>query len=324
GSQTADAAPPAEATAAELLARVRHGKKIPVIFDTDIGNDIDDTWALVMLLKSPELDVRLVVADHDNTIYRAKILAKMLQVMGRTDIPVAVGPQKGDRPGRQSAWIGDYTLEQYPGKVYQDGVGALIETIMESPDPITLICVGPVPNIRVALAREPGIARKARFVGMHGSVYRGYGNSPKPSPEWNVRADPKALQAVFAAPWEITITPLDTCGIVHLAGNRYQKVRRCNDPGVQALMRNYEAWAKSQDPSGKRIKPDRRSSTLFDTVAVYLAYSEELVTMEEVPLRVTDKGFTVIDQKGRPVRCATKWKSLDGFKDHLVRRLTGG
>ncbi|HID22837.1 MAG TPA: nucleoside hydrolase, partial [Planctomycetaceae bacterium] len=264
-SRTADAAPPAQATAAELLGRVKRGQKIPVIFDTDIGNGIDDTWALVMLLKSPELDVRLVLADHDNTIYRARILAKMLQVMGRTDIPVGVGPQKGDRPSRQSAWIGDYTLEQYPGKVHQDGVGALIKTIMESVDPITLVCIGPVPNIQVALEREPAIARKARFVGMHGSVYRGYGNNPKPSAEWNVRAAPKALQAVFAAPWEITLTPLDTCGIVHLTGARYQTVRQCNDPGVQALMRNYDAWAQSQDPSGKRIRPAERSSTLYDT-----------------------------------------------------------
>jgi inosine-uridine nucleoside N-ribohydrolase len=48
-------------------------RPIPVILDTDIGTDIDDTWALAMLLRSPELDVRLVVSDTDNTDYRAAV-----------------------------------------------------------------------------------------------------------------------------------------------------------------------------------------------------------------------------------------------------------
>jgi inosine-uridine nucleoside N-ribohydrolase len=53
-------------------------KPIPVILDTDIGGDIDDTWALAMLLKSPELDLKLVVTDTGNTTYRAGVAAKLL------------------------------------------------------------------------------------------------------------------------------------------------------------------------------------------------------------------------------------------------------
>ena len=315
----AGAQPKTGPTVADTFGRRDKGKKIPVIFDTDIGGDIDDTWAMLMLLKSPEVDVRLVVSDHNNATYRAKILAKMCEVCHRTDIPVGVGFEKGDKPGPQSEWVGDYQLSQYPGKVCEDGVQAIIDTILRSSEPMTLLCVGPVPNIREALKREPRIAQNARFVGMHGSVRRGYNNNPKISPEWNVRADAKALQAVFAAPWEITITPLDTCGIIHLDGDRYQRIHGCPDPGVQALMANYRAWAKDK----KGIKPAERSSTLFDTVAVYLAYSEELTNMEDVPLRVTDKGFTVIDEKARKVRCAMTWKDLDAFRDHLTNRLTG-
>ena len=52
-------------------------KRIPVILDTDIGGDIDDTWALAMLLKSPELDVRLVVSDTGDTTYRSRIIARI-------------------------------------------------------------------------------------------------------------------------------------------------------------------------------------------------------------------------------------------------------
>src|SRR5471030_1364820 len=52
---------------------------ISVILDTDIGDDIDDTWALVLLLKSPVLDLKLVVGDYGESQYRARLLAKLLE-----------------------------------------------------------------------------------------------------------------------------------------------------------------------------------------------------------------------------------------------------
>lgn len=308
-------------TVEDAFGLAKAGRKIPVVFDTDIGGDIDDTWALAMLLKSSELDVKLVTSDSGNDTYRARILAKMLEVAGRTDVPVGIGCRPGDTKGRQSAWLGDYDLARYPGTVHQDGVGAIVETIRASRDPITLVAIGPVPNLTEVLRRAPDVANRARFVGMHGSVHRGYGGSEKISPEYNVRACPEGLQSVFAAPWEVSITPLDTCGIVHLEGEKYQKVLRCKDPVVEALMANYRAWCAAA--GGKGVPdPAQRSSTLFDTVAVYMAFSEKLLGMETVPLRVTDDGFTKIDPAARPVRCATQWKDLPAFEDELVRRLT--
>ena len=64
---------------------------IPVIFDTDIGSDIDDTWALVQILKTPELDVKLIATDRDHTVYRTKLICKMLEVANCTHLPVAMG-----------------------------------------------------------------------------------------------------------------------------------------------------------------------------------------------------------------------------------------
>ena len=65
--------------------------RIPVIIDTDIGSDIDDTWALAMALGCPEIDVRMVVTCTGDTHYRAKIVCKFLERVGRTDIPVGIG-----------------------------------------------------------------------------------------------------------------------------------------------------------------------------------------------------------------------------------------
>ena len=178
--------------------------KIPIIFDTDIGSDIDDTWALVMLLRSPELHPILITTESGNTTYRAKIVAKMLERVKRTDIPIGIGIHLSDETGRQSAWVENYDLKRYPGIIYEDGVKAFIETIMKASKPVTLICTGPLTNIASALEIEPRIVEKARFVGMHGCLRRsppGYGGGKGGIvAEYNVRADPKASQKVFSAP----------------------------------------------------------------------------------------------------------------------------
>lgn len=292
--------------------------KIPVILDTDIGGDIDDTWALAMLLQSPELDLKLVVTDTGDTAYRARIAARLLEVAGRTDVPVGVGvPTEGhDQP--QLPWVADYPLDRYSGTVYQDGVQALIDTIMASAEPITLICIGPVPNIRVALQREPRIASKCRFVGMHGSLRCHHDGGQGAIAEYNVVTDVPAAQATFTAPWmDMTITPLDTCGQVRLEGTRYRAVCESSNPLAKAVIENYRIWLQGRPEEG-------RSSILFDTVAIHLAYSTQYLKMETMGVRVTDEGYTVADPTARPVQCAVEWDDLGAYEDFLVSRVTGG
>ncbi len=307
--------------AAEAAPRA---KKIPVILDTDIGDDIDDTWALGLLLRSPELDVKLVVSDDGKPLYRSKLLARFLETAKRTDIPVGVGMEthkKGE--GGQAGWVRDYNLNRYPGKVYPDGVQALIDTIMSSREPITVLAIGPVPNLAAALQREPRIAQRARFVGMHGSVRVGYGGSKTPHAEYNVKQDVPACQKVFVAPWEMTITPLDTCGIINLEGERYQQLRTSKDPVAAAIVENYRLWSAAQKRQPNQADPfETRSSILFDTVAIYLGYTDEWLKMERLPITVTDAGMTAIQPGAKEMNVATEWKNLDAFRDLLVERLT--
>ena len=297
--------------------------RIPVILDTDIGDDIDDTWALGFLLRCPELEVKLVVGDQGKPLYRAKLIAKFLEAAGRTDIPIGMGLDAnaaGDGP--QAAWVKDYNLNAYPGKIHPDGVRALIDTILKSRPPVTVLAIGPLPNLAAALEREPRIAERARFVGMHGSVRKGYGSSKDIQPEYNVKQDVKACQRAFTAPWDITITPLDTCGIIDLAGDRYAQVRDSKKPIAAAVIENYRLWSVAQNKGQPTKVADERSSTLFDTVAVYLAWTTELLKMETLGIRVDAEGFTRIDPAAKPVKVATEWKDLDAFRDLLVRRLT--
>ena len=266
---------------------------IPVILDTDIGGDIDDTWALAFLLRCPELDLKLAVADTGDTQYRARLLARLLETDGRADVPVGIGrPTDTHRTCRQGQWVQNYDLKDYPGTVHEDGVGAMIETILQSPVPVTLVCIGPVPNIAEALEREPRIARNARFVGMHGCIRRSQRGDGAVYPECNVVHGIAACRAAFEADWEVTVTPLDTCGFVTLEGEHYRTVKTSEDPLLKALMENYRIWARNQKMPHL---PEHRSSILFDTVAVYLAFREDLLEMEELPVRVTDDGLTVVE-----------------------------
>jgi inosine-uridine nucleoside N-ribohydrolase len=315
GAGALAALPVLSASTAPLSRKAR-----PVILTTDIGDDIDDTWALGFLLKCPELDLKLVVGDYGKQHYRAKLLAKFLETVGRSEIPIGMGVDgepRGDGP--QGAWVKDYDLGTYPGRVHTDGVQAMIDTVMRSPDPVTIIAIGPMPNVATALEREPRIAQVARFVGMDGSIRKGYGASATPTPEWNVKANPKACQKAFTASWPMTITPLDTCGVVKLDGDRYRRVRESRSAIASTIVENYRIWSQANK---QPLEWENHSSVLFDTVAVYLAFSQDFCTMERLGIRVTDDGSTLIDKQAKKVNVATDWKSLNGYLDLLVNRLT--
>ncbi len=289
----------------------------PVILDTDIGDDIDDTWALVMLLKSPQLETKLVTTTCGKAEYRAKLIAKILEIARRTDIPVGLGAGGRGGTGRQQAWVQDYDLQKYPGKIHEDGVQAMINMVMKSPQPVTIIGIGPNHTVAAALEREPAIASKAVFVGMQGAVRKGY-DGGKVCPEYNVKAAVGPSKKVLGAPWkECVITPLDTCGLVRLKGARFRTLAESPDHLVKALMENYRIWAKKENVT--------ESSVLFDTVAIYLAYPgpKPEVEMEDLKISVTDQGVTAIDPQGARMSVATNWKSIDAYYDLLVRVISG-
>jgi inosine-uridine nucleoside N-ribohydrolase len=140
--------------------------------------------------------------------------------------------------------------------------------------------------------------------------------------EYNVKADIKSCQRVFTAPWEMIITPLDTCGLVDLQGDLYRQVRDSQDPIARAIIENYGHWSVRQNPDQGAEVARNRSSTLFDTVAVYLAFATDLVKVESLGIKVTDDGLTRIDPGAKAMSVATEWNELESFKQLLVKRLT--
>ena len=296
---------------------------VPVILDTDIGFDVDDVWALAFMLKCPELDVKLITTNTGDTEYSAALVGKLLEIAGRADIPIGIGLPIDAIERTHSEWLGGYVVDSYPGEVRKDGVGAIIDTIVGASHPVTIVSIGPLTNIAAALQREPAIVRNSRFIGMHGSVRRGYLGMDKPMQEYNVLKHTAACQKVFTTPWDISITPLDTCGIVSLRDENFATFKASTDPLAVAVMENHVGWIEAVRhwKGMKDFDAQKRSSVLYDTVAVYMAFSEELLQMESLPIRVTDDAMTVVDETAQQVRCAMNWQDLLAFERMVAERL---
>jgi len=298
----------------------------PVALDTDIGDDIDDMWALALLLKSPELRLELALSCTGDTSYRARLLCKFLERAGRSEVPVAIGLPDCNLPvGPQAPWVDGYRLERYPGQVHEDGVDVLVRYLMTGPAPRTLLAIGPLTNVAEALRREPAIAPRTRLVGMLGSVRVGYGGTPHPAVEYNIRIDIPAAQAVFAAPWACaTITPLDTCGTATVTPAQARQLATASDPVLRMVLENHRLWYRARsrmDGSAATWQAHLTDKPLFDTLAVHLAHCRRHLVVETLRLTVDENGFTRPDSDGRPMDVAVAWRDRPGFLRELVARL---
>ncbi len=301
---------------------------IPVILDTDIGTDIDDTWALAMLLQSPELDLRLITMATGDTRYRAALTARMLEMVGRTDIPIAIGRSIGEVESTQKAWVEGYDILQYPGVIIADAAAAIVDLVMNSEEQITIIAIAPLTNIGDALKLEPRIAERALFIGMQGSINRNNDDLEGAVAEFNVVKDLVASKITFTAKWPMVFTPLDTCGNVRLSGSDLQRLAASSSPLVQMVLENYRVWLEYYHTNNAEDgwfagQPQLRSSILFDTVAVHLAHSREFLKIEKMGIRVDDEGFTVVDPTAPIMEVALAWEDLAGFQQMLMQRLLG-
>ena len=134
---------------------------------------------------------------------------------------------------------------------------------MRSDEPVTIIGIGPLTNLAEALTRKPEIAKRAKFVGMQGSVYRGYGGSQSAHVSSITSHAIAAAKKVFSADWkDMIITPLDTCTLVPLRGAEYKSVYNCNAPLTKAVIDNYRVFLNGANP-------ENESTVLFDTVAIF-------------------------------------------------------
>lgn len=288
------------------------GGKTRIILDTDIGDDIDDAWALAFVISYQGFDPLGVTITHGNTPERAKIACKMLHIAKRDDIPVFVGRKTNDKVFQQYSWAEDFTARR-PAK--KSAADFIVETVKRYPGEVTLLAVGPLQNLADALRKEPDLGKYVkRVVLMSGCVY-GTSYSPgKPVREWNVYQSTKDAQLVYGAGLPLTIVPLDSTTLVQLSDQERKRIADYDSPLTYALECLYRLWLTS---------PAQRM-TLHDQLAVVEAASSGTFfdKQETLPLSVDEEGYTRIDrERGKAVTVCLKPKREE-FMQYYLDRLT--
>jgi purine nucleosidase len=177
----------------------------PLILDVDTG--IDDSLAILYALGSDEADVRAITCSAGNVDARqvARNTLGLLELVGPRDIEVALGrevplvrPLSTTPETHGPEGIGYATLPPPSADLSaRHSADLLIEEAQRAPGTLTLITLGPLTNLAVALEREPELPRLLHRLVMMAGAYRSPGNTA-PTSEWNVAVDPEAMAAVLA------------------------------------------------------------------------------------------------------------------------------
>jgi purine nucleosidase len=279
---------------------------LPLLMDVDTG--IDDALALMLAVRSPELDLVGVgtVAGNVDAELAATNTLRVLEVVGAPGVPVAVGAAAPLlEPWSDVGWIhGDDGLgnTSQPAPTTrpadEDAVQQLLRLSHEHAGELVVVAIGPLTNLALALRLDGGLAtRVARVVIMGGSARDG-GNRGAWT-EANIGVDPEAAAIVFDAPMARTMVGLDVT-----------MQTRIDDADVAA-------FAASHDPAGElaaAILPHYldvyertsgvRACAMHDPLAVAVAARPELVRTLDQPVRIEvagrfTRGMTVVDRRGR-------------------------
>jgi len=294
--------------------------KVPdqlVIIDTDVGDDVDDAFAIALAMQSPEVRILGITTAWGDTKLRARLAERFLQETERTDIPVAVGVQTHPGQGKVSFFSQAPYARRGPEKSWPDAVDFLLWQIREHPGEITLIAIGPETNLGAAIDRDAATFRRLkRVVLMGGSVYRGYDGfayptvAPHAQPEWNILCDVDAARNVFASGVSLYVMPLDSTQI-KLQELERGRIFSNGSALTDALTVLYHQWAY-----GTR----QQTPTLFDVVAVGYAIRPELCPTKPMRLRVEDDGSTVVEAGEPNVQACLKSDS-DAFLEFYLKRV---
>ena len=202
-------------------------KKNKIIIDTDPG--VDDTMAIYFALRSPQIDViglTTIFGNVDVDLATVNAL-RILEIAGRTDVPVVKGahnpltrPYSGPVPFVHGDDGQGNTYQDPPKSHIIDGTAAqyIVERIMGNPGEITLVPIGPLTNLALALHLEPRIADEVKEVILMGGNALCPGNAT-PAAEANIHNDPEAADLVFSAAWPVTMVGLDVTHQVNMNNN---------------------------------------------------------------------------------------------------------
>jgi inosine-uridine nucleoside N-ribohydrolase len=216
-----------------------------IIIDTDPG--VDDAMAIFFALRSPELELvgLTTIFGNVHTSLATTNALRLLEIAGRSDIPVAggadnplAGPFGGPVPfvhgddGQGNSHLPPPTTRPIPEKAAE----FIVEQVMGAPGEITLVPIGPLTNIALALRLEPRIAGNVKEVVLMGGNALCPGNAT-PTAEANIHNDPEAADVVFGAGWPVTMVGLDVTHRVNMTPDHLERYARASNPLAQHIAR---------------------------------------------------------------------------------------
>ncbi len=282
-----------------------------VIIDTDIGDDIDDAFALALALQSPELHILQINSDYGDTELRTRLLDRFLGAVGKKNIPVATGVRTEVDANHFSQWR---YAEREPADlaIRIDAVTSTLAQIHKYPGEITLIAIGPSVNVGAMIDRDPTTFHQLkRVVMMGGSLYRNRDDlsSRQPReivPEWNIVQDISGAQKLFASGVAIYMLPLDATRL-KLDEVKREALFRQGTRLTDQLTLLYHQWGW--------LTP-----VLFDAMAVGFAINPALCPTKPLNILVDAKGITRVGS-GAPNAFVCLQSDQDKFFDFYLDRV---
>lgn len=261
-----------------------------VIIDTDPGTD--DAMAIVLALNSPELKVEALTVVPGNVDGRQGLenALKIVSLAGRCDLIVAGGAQHPLNQKLITAqfWHGKNGLanvELPASKCKADprfGPDLIIEMVHKYPHEITLIPVGPLTNIALAVSKDPSIASLVKdIVIMGGSITGGNVNG---AAEANIYNDPEAAAIVFNAGWMVTMVGSDVGERTLITRKYLAEIQSSHGPESNFIAKIAEFYLNRSEKSGYS------GAAMYDPLAVGIALDPTLGTLKEMHVDVETKG----------------------------------
>ncbi len=299
---------------------------IPVM--VDYSPTVSDVTALLYLTQHPGIElVSVTLAGTGESHCEAGVpnTLGLLALVESPDVPVACGPEDPVGPGHE--WPSDWRVraDALPGisltpaeaTTAADAADLLASVAAASPEPVTIVALGPLTNLAVALERHPAFADDIAMVYTMGGTLDAEGNAPGGLAEWNYYIDPTAVATVLDSGIPVTIIPLDATNHVPVTRSWFESLSAHHTTATaDAVLDLHTA-----------TRPFELGFFFWDELAAAAAIDESLVSLEERTISIDSTGKSAgrihADPAGSVVRVAVDVDRAR-FEAELLTTLNAG